>query len=172
MSKAEGTGRIVCDASPLIFLAKADHLHLLDTIPGGDCVVVESVARELVASTAGPVEKSRLEAWLSRVEVVSTPGRIVESQALSASDHASLAWAVEQQAAWVVADDRLLRRFARDHGMAVIGFCGILLQAAARGLLPAARARHLLDEAIRLHGLRLSLPVYQAALGKLDDFMP
>jgi len=168
MSKAKATRLVVCDASPLIFLAKVDQLQLLATIPGGDCIVVESVAQELVSEQAGPVEKSRLEAWLSGAQIVSSPGRIVESQALSTSDHASLTWAVEHHAAWVVADDRLLRRFARDHGIATIGFCGILIQAAALGLLTAARARHLLDEAISQHGLRISLPVYQAALGRLE----
>lgn len=167
MSRSKNSQLVVCDASPLIFLAKLGQLDLLHTIPGGECVVVEMVARELLSDRADPVEKSRLEAWLNQVRIIRFAGKVMESQALSASDHASLAWAVQNRAAWIVADERLLRRFARDRGIKVVGFCGILIKAAATELLSIEQAHQILDDAVTRHQLRLSLAVYQAVLRQI-----
>lgn len=168
MSQDADSRLVVCDASPIIFLAKVDLLNLIDTIPGGDCVVLELVANELLSDQADPIERTRLENWLNKIRIVSFSGQMIQSQALSASDHASLTWAVQNSADWMVADERLLRRFVRDKGIKVIGFCGILIKAVSDGVLSADRARQALDEAVGRHALRLSLPVYQATLRQLE----
>jgi len=168
MSQDADSRFVVCDASPIIFLAKVNLLQLMDTIPGGDCVVLELVANELLSGQADPIEKSRIENWLNKIRIVSYSGQIIKSQALSASDHASLSWAVKNKADWMIADERLLRRFARDKGIKVIGFCGILIKAVSDGILPADQARQALDETVGRDALRLSLPVYQAALRHLE----
>jgi len=36
---------------------------------------------------------------------------------------------LSDRAEWLLADERLLRRFARERGIQVIGFCGLFLQA-------------------------------------------
>ncbi len=169
MSSGKSRRTVLCDASPLIFLAKVNQLGLLEAIPGGDCVVLSCVAREVLEKPAGPVEKQRLEAWLSTVRQVDYEGSLFTSDALSGSDHSSLAWAVANRADWLVADDRLLRRFARERGISVIGFCGILLKAVPAGLLSVGDVRALIDDAIGNHGFRISIALYRAILEELDS---
>lgn len=160
---------IVCDASPLIFLAKADRLDLLRALFPGRCVVLECVAAEVGHPNADPVEQRRLALWLKSVERIDYEGSLFESTALSRSDQSSLAWAVENRADTLIADERLLRRFAREHQIAVMGFCGIIVNAARDGLLSIPAAREIVDTAVRRHGLRLSIQVYQALMEQLTD---
>ncbi len=89
------------------------------------------------------------------------------SEALSQSDQSTLAWAVANQAEWILADERLLRRFAQAHGIKVMGFCGILLQAVRQDLLTAGSAREYVDTAIREHGYRISVELYQRIVNQL-----
>lgn len=159
---------VLCDASPLIFLAKLDRLELIALVTKRPLVVVEAVVREVLSDRAGPVEHQRLERWISRVEVVQQEGAAFASDALSESDRSSLAWAVENRAEWLLADERLLRRFAQTYGIKVIGFCGILVQAAKQGHVSAEEARDCVDRAIRDHRCRLSVDVYRRILTELE----
>lgn len=166
---AKGTHQlIVCDASPLIFLAKVDQLRLIQALFPGRCVVLECVASEVLNPAADPVEQQRLADWLKSVDRIQYEGSLFESGALSRSDQSSLAWAVENQADMLIADERLLRRFAREHKIAVMGFCGIIINAAQNGNLSFQAARKLIDKAIAQHGLRLSIRVYQAVMQRLS----
>ena len=160
---------VLCDASPIIFLAKLNQLELIAPVLDGNVVVLECVVREVLSERAGPVELQRLRQWLKGVRIVNYQGSLFPSEALSQSDQSSLAWAVEQQVDWLVADERLLRRFAGDQKIPVIGFCGILLRAAAKQILSVETVRSLIDTAIREHGFRISIAVYQAILGKLNS---
>lgn len=152
---------IVCDASPLIFLAKLNQLGLIERVTGRDAVVLRCVVDEVLSKRAMPLEAERLAEWLSNVEVVDYTGSLFPTDALSRSDQSSLAWSVENLAQWLLADERLLRRFARERGIQVIGFCGLLLQAVSRGEIPAREARALIDTAIREHDFRISVELYQ-----------
>jgi predicted nucleic acid-binding protein len=51
---------VVCDASPLIFLAKVDRLGLIREILGERIVVLQCVADEVESEQADPVEAARL----------------------------------------------------------------------------------------------------------------
>lgn len=152
---------IVCDASPLIFLAKLNQLGLIERVTKRDVVVLRCVVDEVLSKRAMPQEAERLRVWLTTVEVVDYTGSLFPTDALSHSDQSSLAWSVENRAEWLLADERLLRRFARDQGIQVIGFCGLLLQAASRDEIPAKEARALIDRAIREHNFRISVELYQ-----------
>jgi predicted nucleic acid-binding protein len=116
-----------------------------------------------------PLEAERLTEWLSTVEVVDYTGSLFPTEALSRSDQSSLAWSVENHAQWLLADERLLRRFAQERGIQVIGFCGILLQAVSRGEITAREARALIDSAIREHDFRISVELYQHIVGRLGS---
>ncbi len=159
---------VLCDASPLIFLAKLDRLELIAKVTGRPLVVLDGVVREVLSDRAGPVEQQRLQSWVYGVDVVHHAGALVSSDALSESDRATLAWAVENKAEWLLADERLLRRVAQSYGIKVMGFCGILIQAAKRGLLSPEEARECVDTAIRDYGCRLSVEVYQKIRMHLD----
>lgn len=152
---------IVCDASPLIFLAKLNHLGLIERVTGRGAVVLRCVVDEVLSKRAMPLEAERLREWLSTVEVVDYTGSLFPTDALSRSDQSSLAWSVENHAEWLLTDERLLRRFARERGIQVIGFCGLLLQAVSRGEIAAKEARALIDRAIREHNFRISVELYQ-----------
>lgn len=152
---------IVCDASPLIFLAKLDRLELIETVTRREAVVLQCVVDEVLSKRAMPVEAERLRNWLKRVRVEHFSGSLFPADSLSQSDQSSLAWAVENRADWILADERLLRRFAKDQGMGVIGFCGLLAQAVLSGRITRSEARSDLDRAIREHGFRISVELYQ-----------
>ena len=158
---------VVCDASPLIFLAKTNRLGIVPALLGKDIVVLDCVAKELLHERAGQVETDRLRAFLAGTTQPVWQGEVEPSLALSASDQSSLGWAIEHSAAWLVTDERLLRRVARDHGIAVVGFCGLLVQAAHSGLLGADHVRDDLDQAINQHGFRISVRLYREILASL-----
>jgi predicted nucleic acid-binding protein len=152
---------VVCDASPLIFLAKLNRLELIEQVSGREPVVLRCVKEEVLSDRASPVERERLENWFSGVRLIDYSGSLFASNALSRSDQSSLAWAVENQAEWLLADERLLRQFAKEYGVRVIGFCGLLLQAVRLRHLRAEKARQLIDVAVRDHGFRISIELYQ-----------
>ena len=168
MSSSDVTQRVVlCDASPLIFLAKADRLDLIAKATTRQIAVLECVVQEVVNDRASPVEAERLRRWLKGVEVVQYEGSLFDSGALSRSDQSSLAWAVEHRAECLLADERLLRRFAQEHGIKVIGVCGILMQATKRGHLSAQEALDCIDTAVGEHGFRISIELYRRIRAQL-----
>lgn len=152
---------VICDASPLIFLTKLASLDLIQQVIPGRVVVLDCVVEEVLSEHASPVEVDCLRSWLKTVEVIQYEGSLFPSSALSRSDQSTLAWAVNHDASWLVADERLLRRVAKQRGIGVIGFCGILIKAVERGLLAAQEARAMLDGAVDQHGLRISVALYR-----------
>jgi predicted nucleic acid-binding protein len=155
---------VVCDASPLIFLAKANRLSLIPSLFPGDVVVLDVVVRELLHESTPAVEAQRLRAFLANAASPSWEGKLDPSSSLSISDRSSLAWAIANRADWLLADERLLRRVAAEHGIAVVGFCGILVQSARVGLLTPAQVRFDIDTAISRDHLRISVQLYREIL--------
>lgn len=158
---------VICDSSPLIFLAKTGSLDLIGKVLPGRLVVLGCVVGEILGDRAAAVESDRLRTWLEEVDLIEYEGSLFPASALSRSDQSTLAWAVNHEAAWLVADERLLRRVARQRGIRVIGFCGILVKAAERGLLTSRECRRLIDEAVDHHGLRISVNLYRRILDAL-----
>ena len=168
MADSEKSRRLViCDASPLIFLAKVDQLELIAKVTGCPVVVLSCVVREILSERATPVEAHRLRIWLSNVETVEHEDSLFTTDALSKSDQSTLAWAVKNRAEYLLADERLLRRFAQEYGIRSIGFCGILIQASQKGYLSQGEARRCIDVAVQEHGLRISVQLYQKILDRL-----
>ena len=158
---------VVCDASPLIFLAKLNRLELIPRVLDAEVCVLRCVADEVLGAGAGPVERQRLLAFLESVGVVEFEPPAEPAGALSRCDRATLAWAIENRIDWLLADERLLRRIAEEKGIAVIGFLGLLLRAARRNLLSAGDARAAIDESVSRHGCRISIALYQRLLSEL-----
>lgn len=158
---------VLSDASPLIFLAKLDRLGLIKRLIPGRHVILECVVKEVLSHRSNPIEFERLRAWVNSVEVVQYEEKIFPTSALSVSDQSTLAWALNNNAEWLIADERLLRKFARDRGVQVIGFCGLLVKAAKKGLISQKESREMLDVAIDQHGLRISIRLYRKILSDL-----
>ena len=110
---------VVCDASPLVFLAKLDRLSLIPSVLGGSVFVLKCIADEVLSDSAGPQERARLDEFLERVQIVDFEVSRPPSRSLSRSDQAVLVWAIDNRADWLVADERMLRRIAVAEGIRV-----------------------------------------------------
>ena len=153
---------VVCDASPLIFLAKLNRLDLISRLLGPEVVVVECVAREVTGiDRAGELERARLEAFLSSATVAPFTGTTLPAGRLSACDRQTLDHAIRHRPDYLLADERLLRRIANEEGLVTIGTLGLLAAAVNHGHLDAAEALRDLDEAVSKHGFRISIALYQ-----------
>jgi hypothetical protein len=160
-------GVVVCDASPLIFLAKLDCLHLIPALLGEVIIILRCVADEVLSPSCDASERRRLQDFLKTVEIVHDGHCAYESQTLSRSDCLTLTYAVANKVAWLVVDERLLRRIATEEGLRVVGFLGLLIQAADKGLITKVSAKGLIDSAISDHGMHISINLYR----KLSDIL-
>lgn len=159
---------IVCDASPLIFLAKLDRLDLPARVLRGELFVLRCVVDEVLSESAGPVERRRLAGFFDSAEVIDFEVSDEEAGALSHSDRSTLAWAIENQVDWLLADERLLRRVAVQEHLAVIGFLGVLLLSARTRILSVTEVRNDINECVSRHGCRISIALYQRLMSELD----
>ncbi len=158
---------VVCDASPLVFLAKLDRLPLISAVLGGDVFVLRCIVDEVASEGAGPRERERLDEFLERVQIVDFDSSPPPSRSLSRCDQSVLLWAVENRADWLVADERMLRRIAVAERIRVVGFLGLLIAAAQRGILSRSEARLAIDDAVSTHGCRISIDLYRRLLAEL-----
>jgi predicted nucleic acid-binding protein len=127
------------------------------------------VADEILAKGASFRELVALTAFLSQVEVVEFDECAYESKTLSASDRATLTFAVKHRVDWLVADERLLRRVAGEEGLQTIGTLGLLTLAVRKGVLSATEARADLDHAVSSLGFRISSQLYQRVIAELGE---
>jgi len=145
---------VVSNTGPLIALAKADRLSLLERL-FKQVHIPPAVHRELLAKS-GP-EVARLDDALAGfIQVTPTPRIPPEVKAatsrLGPGEQQAIALAYELKAPLVI-DDRLGRAAARRLGLAITGLAGVLIRAKETGLIPSVRP--LLDE-IRRQGYWLS----------------
>ena len=159
---------IVCDASPLIFLAKLDRLDLLARVLGGELFVLRCVVDEVLSESTGPVERRRLAGFFESAAVIDFEVPDEQAGALSHSDRSTLAWAIENRVDWLLADERLLRRVAVQENIAVIGFLGVLLLSARKRILSVTEVRSDINECVSQHGCRISIALYQRLMSELD----
>ena len=153
---------IVCDASPLIFLAKLDRLNLIPSILGREIVVVRCVVDEVLGTVGNRLsERQRLQSFLADVRVVDWSEPTQRAGRLSACDTLTLSYAVLNKVERLVADERLLRRIAKEEGIATIGTLGLLAAAARSGLLTRQQAMDDVNAAISSHHLRVSTALYR-----------
>lgn len=157
---------VLCDASPLIFLAKLERLELLALL-GQRIVVLKCVADEILSERATVRESAQLKALLSKVEIIEFHESAYESRTLSRSDRTTLTFAVKHRVDWLVVDERLLRRVAGEEGVQTIGTLGLLTLAVRKGVLSPAEARADLDRAVSSLGFRISSQIYQRVIGEL-----
>jgi predicted nucleic acid-binding protein len=156
----------VANASPLIFLTRASHLHLLQhfahriLVPG----TVHNEIREK-GSDDITVRSLEMSAW---IEVVSPP--LVPEQilgwGLGPGESSVLALAYANQGMEAIIDDLAGRRCASLLEIPVRGTLGIDLAAKKRGLIP--KARPVIETLIR-SGMYLSRTVIEEALRRVNE---
>jgi predicted nucleic acid-binding protein len=152
---------VVSDTGPLIALAKADRLHILERL-FGQVKIPPAVHRELLAGRWP--EAARLDEALSRfiqvVQLSPFPSKVqTETLRLDPGERQAIALAYEL-GALIVVDDRLGRAAARRLDLPVTGTVGVLIQAKEAGLIPAVCP--LLEE-IRQRGYWLSEALLETA---------
>lgn len=148
---------LVCNAGPVIALAKIDHLSLLREV-ASQVFIPESVFYEVLAKP-GPDSNRILDASRSFLEVrkplqTIDPVVLLASRHLDAGEKAVIALASSiPSLATVLLDDAAGRRVASNLGMPLLGFVGLLTVAKNRKLISAVVP---LIELARNHGYWLS----------------
>lgn len=135
--------RLVADTGPLLHLAEADGLHLLQL--AGELHVPPLVVKELhYTAPALP-----FPAWI--IQDTLEPLHVTESVAwqqaglLDAGEAEAIALAQQIQADWFLTDDAAARLFAAQFGLEVHGSLGIVLWAAAMEHLDFSTAQQILE---------------------------
>lgn len=159
---------LICDAGPLILLAKLGLISKWFVELGYKPVVLDIVVQEMRRGPFIVGEEEAIEDFLKQIQVESAPMFKEIKGSLSPQDHASLHYAKTHAPAILLADDLLLRRSAKQLALPVIGFLGLLTQALKKDLISAKEAKCLLDDAVALHGYRISISLYQAVRKTID----
>lgn len=127
----------VVNASPLICLAKAGRLSLLDE-PGITVFVPDAVAAEILAGPLADPARTAIEGGFGRrISVDRVPERVVE-WSLGSGESAVLAAALMQPGWIAILDDAEARSCARVMGVPVMGTLGLILRAQRLGRIEHA----------------------------------
>lgn len=159
---------VVADASPLIFLAKLERLDVIAEVLGTDIHFSVLVQNEVLGPEVADAESQALKEFFVRCRIHPSGKVRSYATALSAADNATLALAIRLRADWLLADDRILRVLAEAQGVRPLGTLGLLLRAQRHGILAPKEIRRLLDTLVGLHGFRIGIAVYQAALARIE----
>lgn len=159
----------VLDATPLIYLAKADALGVLD---GFEVVTTQEVHEEVVThgKEAGAPDARRVERYEPNVVEApenETHERLADVPGLSAADASVLALA-DERGETAVMDEKRGRSIAEAEGIDVRGTAFLLLSAVKRNELSADEARELLDVMVK-EGWYCSTSFYAEVVGRLEE---
>ncbi len=129
---------IVCNASPLINLARIGQLDLLRQVYG-DLLIPDAVWREVVIAGAGQpgADEVRDAVWIHRYPVQNEHLVAALRQELDAGEAEAIVLALEVKAELLLMDERLGRENARHLGLHCTGLIGVLVEARHKGLIEA-----------------------------------
>ena len=170
----------VFDATPLIYLAKAERLDVIETLDGPR-VVPEAVNREVVTPGVkqGYDDASRVERAVADglVDVVAVDTdnspvatRLARHPGLSDADVAVLACADARDAVAAM-DESAGRSAAEVENIETRGTAYLVLAAVRDGALSTAEGRDAIDAMID-HGWYVAPDVYTRIVGRLESFQP
>ena len=128
-------GRLVCNASPLIFLAKIDRLSLLDAY---DILIPAQVEAEIVKGTKRmKPDAQRIADYLSSRGIGSVKVALLRDlpHTLGAGERAVISLAVREDIPRVLVDEAKARTVARFKGLEAKGTLGVLWDAYQTGLI-------------------------------------
>jgi len=155
----------VVNASPVIVLAKAGHLQLLEQM-ASELLLPEPVVAEVLAGPAAdPARQALAAGWGTRV-TVGTPAPELLEWGLGPGETAVLALALETAPSTAVVDDAAARTCAKAIGVPVIGTLGVVLR--ARRQQRIASARDVLKGLVRL-GLYVEDEIVRSALQRIGE---
>jgi predicted nucleic acid-binding protein len=158
--------RPAVNASPLIFLARANLIELLQ-LAGTEIVVPTPVAEEILRRGPDDPAAQALSSveWLTIADPPPIP-EVVQGWDLGAGESSVLAWSYEHPGADCILDDLAARRCANLLGLPVRGTLGLVILGKRRGIFPKARP---VLERMRRSGMYLSDRVLNRALSKVGE---
>lgn len=154
------------NASPLIFLAHSDLVHLL-RLAGSTIVVPTPVADEILhRGPDDPTAKAlTVTDWLKTTEPPAIP-EVIQGWDLGPGESSVLAWGLAHPGTECILDDLAARRCARTLGIPVRGTLGLVIAGKKNGHFPAARP---VLERMRRNGMFLSDRVLDRALAMIGE---
>ncbi len=145
--------RIICNAGPLIALAKLNRLDLLSKL-FGEVEIPQAVYREVVTQglTHGAADASLVQLFWKHQEwpIVEVSEQLLldfqPETVLDAGEAEVLALAQEDPSALVLLDDDLARKEARRFGVELKGTLGLLVQAFRKQILTFEEVEFLIQQ--------------------------
>lgn len=155
----------IVNASPLIVLAKAGRLSLIEGLCN-NVYVPDAVRKEVMAGpTDDPARLALVAGWGRQADSLHSPASLVE-WGLGAGETAVLALALQHRPCTALLDDAAARAAARTLGVPTLGTLAVVVRAKIRGLIPSAA--QVIHE-IRQAGLYVSDRVVTDALRRIDE---
>jgi predicted nucleic acid-binding protein len=167
---------LVFDATPLIYLANVDRLHLLREVDE-ECLIPEVVYDEVVTAgmDAGHPDARRVEQAVDdgvcdvrSVDDTDLSRRLGGNPNLSEADVAVIAYSAENEEVAIL-DERYGRATAETEGVDTRGTVWILLSLVRAGHLAADEAREIVDEMIEA-GWYCSTDLYTRIVRTLESY--
>lgn len=155
---------VICDACPLIFLAKLNKLDLIQRLFSGDIIILSIIKEEILAQSIPAAEEAALLFFLETCKIIDQSERDFSSTTLSNADNYLLTYAIKEGADILISDDKLVRRTAAAAAIRSVGTLGILLRAMSRSILTPKCTRELINELIHTHHFRISIEVFESVL--------
>jgi predicted nucleic acid-binding protein len=150
----------IVNASPLICLAKAGYLHLLEDL-GGTLLIPAAVVEEIRAGRPDDPARKALGKGFGHIAPETVASTELTEWGLGAGETAVIALALSRPGATAILDDAAARTCARAHDLPLMGTLAVVLRARQRDVIPSAAA--VLHE-LRAAGLHLDDAVIAAAL--------
>jgi predicted nucleic acid-binding protein len=150
---------IVCNAGPLISLARIGRLDLLPAL-FGEILVPPAVYREVTNDASLPGARDLANAGWLKVSDVRDRGSVERLLSSLDAGEAEVLVLAKELAATAALDEKRGRRLALELAVPQTGTVGILLTAKQAGLVPLVRP--LLDDLV-VKGVRLSARLYDEA---------
>ncbi len=154
---------VVSNTSPLVNLAVVGQLDLLRQLYGR-VVIPQAVRDEIViggAGQPGAVEVERLD-WIETRQASNLTAVASLQLQVDQGEAEAIALAVELKADLLLLDERKGRAIASKLGLARIGLLGVLVEARAKGLIPAIKP--VVDALIGKAGFWISKELYDRVL--------
>lgn len=159
--------RVVCNASPLILLAKIQRLDLLTQLYG-EVLIPSSVLSEIEASPGKEAGQIQARLRSRKFQHHETTRLALEGVPvdLGLGEREVVALALETKADLVILDDQQGRRVAREKGLSVTGTVGVLIEAREQSMIPSVRRE--LDRLIEA-GMRIDEAFYHRILQEFGE---
>jgi predicted nucleic acid-binding protein len=158
----------VVDASPVITLAKAGYLHLLDQV-APEILIPKPVLTEILAGSPSDPARKAIESGWGNVVIPGPIPDLVLEWGVGAGESSVLALTLSEPGRTAVLDDAAARNCARSLGAPFLGTLAVVLRSKQAGLIESAA--HVM-RAVKQAGLRLDDKTLRTALQRVSETWP